>query len=440
MKKIAFATIVFLFVLQPLMADRTVVHCGQLIDGVSDQMAGPTTLLIEDGRIVAVEEGFTEPAAGDKVIDLRNRYVMPGLLDMHAHLGNETRRGGYIRRFRLYDADFALIATKYLRRTLMAGFTTVRSPGGVFTVDIPLRNAVNRGDIIGPRMFVAGKTLAVLGGHSDPTNSYREDILGVPGPEEGIVTGVESARRAALLAIKRGADLIKITATAGVLSQAGRGQTPQFTEEEIRTIVQTAKDFGIKVTAHAHGAEGMKRAIRAGVASIEHGTYMDEEAAQMFKDYGVYLVPTVIAGKTVAELAKIEGYYSPIVVPKALRIGPLIQDTFARAYKAGVPIAFGTDAGVFHHGKNAKEFEYMVEAGMPPMEAIQSATYHGAKLVGQLENLGTLEAGKYADVIAVDSNPLEDIRVLQNVTFVMKEGVVYKNGSDADEEPVTSGK
>ena len=429
MKKITIGIVSLFLFLQPLLAQRTLVHCGNLIDGVSDQLRGQTTLIIESGRISAVEDGFSAPAPGDSVIDLRNKYVLPGLLDMHTHLGNETQKGGYLRRFQLYDADFALIATKYLRRTLMAGFTSVRNVGGTATVDIPLRNAVNRGEIVGPRMFVAGKSLAVLGGHADSTNSYREDILSVPGPEEGIVAGVESARRATLLAIKRGADVIKITATAGVLSQAGRGQTPQFTEEEIRVIVDTAADFGIKVAAHAHGAEGMKRAIRAGVASIEHGTYLDDEAIQLFKQHNAYLVPTIIAGKTVAELAKIEGYYSPVVVPKALAIGPLIQNTFARAYKAGVPIAFGTDAGVFKHGQNAKEFEYMVEVGMPAIEAIRSATYHAAKLMGHLEDMGTLETGKYGDVIAVDSDPLQDIRTLQNVTFVMKEGVVYKNGS-----------
>ena len=429
MRKTTIATISLFLLLQPLLAQRTLVHCGNLIDGVSDQLRGQTTLIIEDGRISAVEDGFSTPAQGDRVVDLRNKYVLPGLLDMHTHLGSETQKGGYLRRFQLYDADFALIATKFLRRTLMAGFTSVRNLGGTATVDIPLRNAVNRGDIVGPRMFVAGKSLAVLGGHADSTNSYREDIYPVPGPEEGVVNGVESARRAALLAIKRGADVIKITATAGVLSQAGRGQSPQFTEEEIRVIVETAADFGIKVAAHAHGAEGMKRAIRAGVASIEHGTYLDDEAILLFKQHNAYLVPTIIAGKTVAELAKIEDYYSPVVVPKALAIGPLIQNTFARAYKAGVPIAFGTDAGVFKHGQNAKEFEYMVEVGMPAMEAIRTATYHAAKLVGHLDDLGTLETGKYGDVIAVDSNPLEDIRALQSVTFVMKEGVVYKNGS-----------
>jgi imidazolonepropionase-like amidohydrolase len=320
-----------------------------------------------------------------------------------------------------------LIATQYLKRTLMSGFTTVRDLGGSEGVDIALRNAVNRGDIIGPRMFVAGKSLAVMGGHADPTNGYREDILGIPDAEEGVVNGVESARRGALLAIKRGADHVKITATAGVLSLAGSGKNPQFTEEEIRVIVQTAADFGRKVAAHAHGAEGMKRAIRAGVASIEHGTYMDDEVMALMKKHGTYWVPTITAGRSVADSAKIPGYYHELVVPKALEIGPVIQGTFARAYKAGVPIAFGTDAGVFRHGLNAKEFEYMVEGGMPAMEAIKSATYHAARLLGKLDDLGTIEVGKIADLIAVAADPLQDIKALQQVSFVMKDGVVYKH-------------
>jgi imidazolonepropionase-like amidohydrolase len=410
-------------------AQRTLVHAGTLIDGVANTPRTNVTVVIEKGRISALEAGFVAPRDNDTVIDLKKHFVLPGLMDMHTHLSGQTEKAGYLKRFQLYPADVALIATQYLKATLMAGFTTVRDLGGGEGVDIALRNAVNRGDIIGPRLFVAGKSLAVMGGHADPTNSYREDILGIPGAEEGVVNGVESARRAALLVIKRGADHVKITATAGVLSLsgAGGGKNPQFTEEEIRVIVQTAADFGKKVAAHAHGAEGMKRAIRAGVASIEHGTFMDDEVMALLKKHGTYWVPTITAGKSVADSAKIRDYYHPLVVPKALEIGPVIQQTFARGYKAGVPIAFGTDAGVFKHGKNAKEFEYMVEAGMPPMEALKSATYHGAKLLGKLDDLGTLEAGKIADLIAVDADPLRDIKALQQVSFVMKDGVVYKN-------------
>lgn len=411
----------------PAQAQRTLVYTGTLIDGISDKVQNNITLVVEKGRIAALEKGFTAAKPNDTIIDLKNKFVLPGLMDMHTHLSGQTEKAGYLKRFQLYPAEQALAATQYLKNTLMAGFTTVRDLGGGEGVDLALRNAVNRGDIIGPRMLVAGKSLAVMGGHADPTNGFREDILGVPGIEEGVINGVESARTATLLAIKRGADWIKITATAGVLSLSGNSQNPQFTEEEIRAIVNAAADFGRKVAAHAHGAEGAKRAIRAGVASIEHGTFMDDETMALMKQHGVYWVPTITAGKSVADSAKILGYYSPIVVPKALAIGPLIQETFRKAYKAGVPIAFGTDAGVFRHGRNAMEFQYMVETGMPPMVAIKSATYHTAKLLGKLDELGTLEAGKIADVIAVVADPLQDIKALQKVSFVMKEGVVYKN-------------
>ena len=408
-------------------AQRTLIHAGALIDGVAETPRGNVTLVIEKGKITSVEAGFTSAKPGDNVLDLKKKFVLPGLMDMHTHLSGQTEKAGYLKRFQMYPPDVALAATQFLKATLMSGFTTVRDLGASDFVDLALRNAVQRGDVIGPRMFVAGKSLAVLGGHADGTNSFREDVFEVPGAEEGIVNGVESARRATLLALKRGADWIKITASAGVLSLSGNAQNPQFTEEEIRVIVQTAADFGKKVAAHAHGAEGAKRAIRAGVASIEHGTYLDDEAFELMKQHGTYWVPTITAGKSVADSAKIAGYYHELVVPKALAVGPVIQATFAKGYKAGVPIAFGTDAGVFRHGRNAMEFQYMVEAGMPAMAAIKSATYHTAKLLGKLEQLGTLEAGKIADVIAVDSDPLQDIRALQSVSFVMKEGVVYKN-------------
>ncbi len=421
---IAFAVLVCF---SNLHAQRTLIHAGTLIDGASDSPRTNVTLVIANGKIAALEPGFSKPGDNDTAYDFKKKFVLPGLMDMHTHLSGQTEKAGYLKRFQLYPADNALTAIQYLKNTMLAGFTTVRDLGGSEGVDLALRNAVNRGDIIGPRMLVAGKSLAVLGGHADPTNSYREDILGVPGTEEGIVHGVESARRATLLAVKRGSDWIKITATAGVLSLSGNAQNPQFTEEEIRVIVQTAADFGKKVAAHAHGAEGARRAIRAGVASIEHGTFLDDEAFELMKKHGTYWVPTITAGKSVADSAKIAGYYHELVVPKALEIGPKIQGTFARGYKAGVLIAFGTDAGVFRHGRNAKEFEYMVEAGMPAMAAIKSATYHAAKLLGILDKLGTLETGKIADVIAVDADPLQDIKILQKVSFVMKEGVVYKN-------------
>jgi imidazolonepropionase-like amidohydrolase len=346
-------------------------------------------------------------------------------MDMHVHLETETKRNATAERLLTEPQDIAFKAVNYARITLMAGFTTVRDLGGS-RVNISLRNAVNNGTAIGPRIYTAGKSIATTGGHADPTNGLKREFGGDPGPMEGVVNGVDDCRKAVRQRYKDGSDLIKITATGGVLSQAKDGSGAQFTEEEIRAIVETAKDYGFKVAAHAHGAEGMKRAIRAGVASIEHGTFMDDEAIELFKKFGTYLVPTIIAGKATADSAKIPGYYSDIVTPKALATGPKIQATFTKAYKAGVKIAFGTDAGVYMHGKNYLEFKYMTEGGMPAMEAIKSATISAATLLGVENILGTIEAGKLADIIAVDGDPLKDILVMGKVVFVMKDGKIYK--------------
>ena len=411
----------------PVQAQRTLLHCGTLIDpAVHDAPVEERTVVVEGTRVEAVESGYTQPQDGDRVVNLRQAYCMPGLIDMHTHLSGEFEKGGYIDPFRRSPADRALEASNYTQATLMAGFTTVRDVGGDEGIDLALRNAINRGDIVGPRMFVAGNTLAVSGGHGDPTTGYREDIVGPGTVQEGVVNGVAEAIEGTRRAIKRGADHVKITATGGVLSLNEDGTRPHFTEEEIRSIVETARDHGRKVAAHAHGDEGMQRAVRAGVASIEHGTYLSDATMQMMIERGTYLVPTITAGKSVADSARIEGYYAPPVVEKALEVGPIIQETFARAYKMGVPIAFGTDAGVFRHGRNATELEYMVEAGMPPLEAIHAATYSAADLLGRLDELGTLEDAKYADVVAVSENPLDDIRALHDIHFVMKAGTIYK--------------
>jgi imidazolonepropionase-like amidohydrolase len=326
--------------------------------------------------------------------------------------------------FTLNDDDNALRAVKYSERTLMAGFTTVRDLGGHIAVS--LRNAINVGDIKGPRILAAGKSIASTGGHADPSNGYSRALMGDPEAKEGVVNSPEEARKAVRQRYKESSDVIKITATGGVLSNAKDGAGAQFTEDEIKAVVITAKDYGFRVAAHAHGAEGMKRAIRAGVSSIEHGTFMDDEVIALMKENGTYYVPTITAGKSVADSAKIPGYYPPLVLPKAIATGPKIQSTFAKAYKEGVKIAFGTDAGVFAHGKNYKEFEYMVEAGMPAMEAIKSATMNAADLLGISDRIGSIEKGKYADIIAVKGDPIKDIKVLSAMDFVMKEGVVYK--------------
>ncbi|WP_077919148.1 amidohydrolase family protein [Spirosoma sp. 209] len=409
----------------PLLAQRTLLHCGNLFTGTGNDLQPQMTVVVEGNKITAVQKGYLAPAGTDRVLDLKSKTVLPGLIDMHVHLESETRRGGQIDAFTQNVPDIAYKAAKHARTTLLAGFTTVRDLGGS-GVNISLRNAINQGLIEGPRVLTVGKSIATTGGHADPTNGYRRDLMGDPGPAEGVINSADDAHKAVRQRYKEGSDLIKITATGGVLSNAKDGSGPQFTDEEVKAIVVAAKDYGFAVAAHAHGAEGMKRAIRAGVQTIEHGTYMDDEAIALFKKHGTYYVPTIIAGKTVADSARMFGYYPALVRPKALAIGPKIQNTFAKAYKAGVNIAFGTDAGVFIHGYNAKEFEYMVEAGMPAVEAIRTALLNNARLLGMDTQIGSIEVGKLADIIAVDDNPVQQIKTLQAVRFVMKDGTVYK--------------
>jgi imidazolonepropionase-like amidohydrolase len=406
-------------------AQRTLIHCGHLIDCKSRGAQAQMTVIIEGSRIVAVERGFTAATTGDEVIDLRTKTVMPGLIDLHVHLESETNKDQALQRFTLNEADIAFRSSVYARRTLLAGFTTVRDLGGS-GVNIALRNAINQQLVVGPRIFTSGKSLATTGGHADPTNGYRKDLMGDPGPREGVINSPEDARQAVRQRYKDGADLIKITATGGVLSIAKDGSGPQFTDAELKAVIESARDYGMHVAAHAHGAEGMKRAVIAGVTTIEHGTKMTDEVMDLMKQKGTFYVPTITAGKFVGMQAKEPGYYHPLVVPKALEIGPMIQDTFRKAYKKGVRIAFGTDAGVFPHGENAKEFGYMVEAGMPVMEALLAATVVNAGILGISDRIGTVESGKLADLVATDANPLEDVHTLEAVSFVMKEGVVYK--------------
>lgn len=407
-------------------SQQTILHCGRLIDVKKGKVLQQMSIVIEGNKIVDVREGYVTPAAAQKVIDLKESTVMPGLMDMHVHLESETRKGAVVDRFIMNPTDIAFESIAYANATLMAGFTTVRDLGGS-GVNVSLRNAVNKRQVVGPRIYTAGKSIATTGGHADPTNAYRKDLMGDPGPREGVINGADEARKAVRQRYKDGSDLIKITATAGVLSQAKDASGAQFTDEELKAIIQTAKDYGYRVAAHAHGAEGMKRAVRAGITSIEHGTFMDDETISLMKQHGTWLVPTITAGKSTADSAKIPGYYSDIVTPKALSVGPKIQAMFTKAYKAGVKIAFGTDAGVFAHGRNWKEFVYMAEGGMPPMETIQSATLHAADLLGVTDILGVIEKGKLADIVAVAGDPIKDINAMQNVHFVMKDGIVYRN-------------
>lgn len=409
-------------------AQKTYIWCGTLIDGVSNEPKKEMTIVVEKNKIISVDKGFTKPGATDKSIDLKNKTVTPGWMDMHVHMEGETNPNAYLERFTLNPSDLAFNSVGIAERTLMAGFTTVRDLGGS-GVNVSLRNAINNGKIKGPRIFTAGKSIGTTGGHADPTNGYRKDLMGDPGPEDGVINSEEDGRKAVRQRYKDGSDLIKITATGGVLSMAKNGQNPQFTEEEIKTIVTTAKDYGFTVAAHAHGAEGMKRAIRAGVNSIEHGTLMDDEAIELFKKYGTWYVPTITAGESVADSAKKAGYYPEVVAAKARVIGAQIKFTFAKAYKAGVKIAFGTDAGVYRHGQNWREFGHMIDAGMPAMQAIKAATVSAAELLGMRDQLGSIEAGKLADIVAVDGDPLTDPSIFSKVIFVMKDGMIYKQPS-----------
>jgi imidazolonepropionase-like amidohydrolase len=405
----------------------TLIHAGRVIDGLSEQALAERTVVIDNGRIVAIEPGYRKPGSGDTVIDLRKSTLMPGLMDMHVHLTSEYSRTSELDRFKKDAPDVALDGAMYAERTLLAGFTTVRDLGDSFRASIALRNAINAGKVPGPRIFAAGKSIATTGGHADPTNGWADFLGGAEvGPLEGVVNGPEQAAQAVRQRYKEGSDLIKITATGGVLSIAKNGLNPQFTEEEIRAVVTTARDYGFKVAAHAHGAEGMKRAVRAGVDTIEHGTFMDDETIELMKERGTFYVPTIAAGRWVFDRSKEDGFFPALVRPKAAMVGPQIQSTFAKAYKSGVKILFGTDTGVSAHGDNAREFVLMVEAGMPPMAAIKSATSMTAKFLEIDDRLGSVQVGKIADLAAVPGDPLADISLMQRVHFVMKDGVVHR--------------
>lgn len=407
-------------------AQKTILYCGRLIDPKAGTVLSEMSIVVNGGNISSVEKGYVAAAAGDKVIDLKNRTVMPGLIDSHVHLESEFGRQAQLKEFTMGTADIAFQSTVYARTTLMAGFTTVRDVGGT-GVNIALRNAINKGVVVGPHIYTAGKIISSTGGHGDPTHGYRDGLYTEPSYTETVADGKDACIKAVRQMYKEGADLIKITASGGVLSLEKDGLGAQFSDEELRAIVETARDYGMAVAAHAHGAEAIKRAIRAGVTSIEHGTFMDDEAIALFKEHGTWYVPTIIAGRSVMDSAKLPGFFPPVIAEKALKVGPIIQGTFARAYKAGVKIAFGTDAGVYAHGKNWLEFVYMTEAGMPPLEAIKCATVNGAALIGISDKAGTIEPGKWADIVAVEGDPVKDIHAMGQVRFVMKEGVVYKN-------------
>lgn len=425
MSRVFLAAALSVLALPAAAAEPLALQCGQLFDARTGKVLDARTVVVRDGRIAEVLTGRAQvPDA--RSVDLSGHTCLPGWTDLHVHLGSESSPQSYSEGFRLDPIDFAYRSVGYAEKTLLAGFTSVRDLGG--EVSPHLRDAVNQGLVKGPRIFAAGKSIATTGGHADPTNGWNHQLshlIGPPGPTEGVINSIEEARQAVRQRYKDGSDLIKITATGGVLSYAKSGDAPQFTVEEVKAIVDTARDYGYRVAAHAHGTEGMKRAILGGVTSIEHGTYMSDDVMRLMKQHGTWYVPTISAGRFVADKAKIDGYFPEVVRPKAARIGAQIQDTAAKAYRNGVRIAFGTDMGVGPHGDNAREFLYMVEAGIPTATALQSATIFAAEVLG-VDDQGVIEAGKRADVIAVPGNPVEDINAVLQVGFVMKDGQIFK--------------
>ena len=423
MKKLIF----FLFVTSSLMSQVKYIHAGKIYDSNSGEYHSNKTIIISENIISSIEDGFINPK-NDKIelIDLKTKVLLPGLIDFHVHMESES--GGkerYINRFQDSKADVAFKSTVVAKKTLLAGFTTVRDVGGS-GVNIALRNAINKGVVDGPRIFTSGKTIATTGGHGDPTNGYRADLVEDPGPEDGVVNSISDARKAVRYRYKNGADLIKITATGGVMSMAKNGQNPQFTEEVMKAIVSTADDYGMHVAAHAHGDEGMYRAVKAGVKTIEHGSIMQERTMKLMREKNAYLVPTISAGEHVAKMAAIPGYYPEIIIPKALEVGVQNKASTKRAYEMGVPISFGTDAGVFPHGDNAGEFIYWEEIGIPAEYSLKAATITNAKLLNMENFLGQIKKGFLADIIATNESPTKDISTLKNIVFVMKDGKVYK--------------
>jgi imidazolonepropionase-like amidohydrolase len=403
---------------------ETIIHAGRLLAEPGQPPASAQSLRIEDGKIVAIAAGFVDPPAGAMLIDLKDRFVLPGLIDCHVHLTSQLGPGQRLRFVEDSDPKVGLDSAHRARITLEAGFTTVRDLGARQPdVIYALRAAVAEGKVPGPRILCVGAILSPTGGHGQ-TYGYRNDVCACMQSNVGVCDGVDSCRRAVRLQVAQGADAIKFVATGGVLSNVRAGVDQQFTTDEIATIIETAHQLGRRVSAHAHGLAGINAALAAGVDSIEHGSFLDETSIKLFLERGAYHVPTIIAGMTVLEMAERGIVLTPAQREKALIVGVRIKEALGRSYRAGVPIAFGTDMGVGPHGQNGREFALMVEAGMTPADAIKAATLTAAKLLDIADLAGSLAPGKSADLIAVAGDPLADVTELERVKFVMAQGTV----------------
>jgi imidazolonepropionase-like amidohydrolase len=401
----------------------TYVQAGRLLaDPASGTVLRDKTLVIRGGQVVEIRDGFVGEG---QVVDLRDAFVLPGLIDSHVHLTGQQNPNGRLEQVTQSEADQAMVGAGYARKTLMAGFTTVADLGASNESIFALRDAVRRGDVPGPRIIASGQAVSIHGGHGD-INGYREDIMHIFSGEN-ICSGADDCMRAVRLQVRSGADIIKITATGGVLSNTAAGLGQQFSDEELAAIVGAAHRMGRQVTAHAHGADGVNSFLRAGGDSIEHGTFLDAESIRLLRREGVWLVPTLLAGDYVARVASSpDNFFTPAQTAKALEAGPRMLDMARRAHEGGVRIAFGTDTGVSAHGDNAQEFALLVRAGLTPLEAVQAATVGAAEHLRIGNQAGRIAVGMPADIIAVSGDPLSDVTELERVRFVMRAGAVYR--------------